>query len=101
MISLKIGVFGVGRGLAIAKNFKLLNCEIVALCDNNQEKIQKAIEELNDKTIAAYDNFAEISHLLYICSVNIFAVQFGACITRVITLYNGGHYPIAPAQVIA
>ncbi len=31
MKKIKIGIFGVGRGFNIAKNFMLLDCEIVAI----------------------------------------------------------------------
>ena len=34
MKKLKIGVFGAGvRGIDLAKNFMLLNCEVVAFCE--------------------------------------------------------------------
>lgn len=57
MKNLKIGVFGTGRGRDIAKNFQLLNCEIVAICDSGKEKKEKALEKLNDNSIAVYDDF--------------------------------------------
>ena len=38
----KIGVFGVGRGMDLASNFMLLNCEIVAICDCDKEKLNLA-----------------------------------------------------------
>lgn len=63
MRKLKVGVFGVGRGLDIAQNFKLLNCEIVAMCDERKNRMDKAIKKMNDSTIAIYDNFDEfINH---------------------------------------
>ncbi len=58
MKKLKIGVFGVGRGLHLAKNFMLLNCDIVALCDFHKERLANAIKEMGGD-IAAYDNFDE------------------------------------------
>ena len=39
MGKLKVGVFGVGRGIDIAQNFKLLNCEIVAMCDEREDRM--------------------------------------------------------------
>lgn len=36
MEKIRVGVFGAGRGMTLAENFMLLNCEIVALCDNHQ-----------------------------------------------------------------
>ncbi|MBE7053958.1 MAG: Gfo/Idh/MocA family oxidoreductase [Ruminococcaceae bacterium] len=59
MKRLKIGVFGGGRGATLAQNFKLLNCDIVALCDNRKERIDWAMEKLNDQSIAIYDDFDE------------------------------------------
>lgn len=59
MKKLKIGVFGVGRGVDIAKNFELLNCEIVAMCDERKDRMDKAIKDMNDDSIAIYDNFEE------------------------------------------
>lgn len=63
MGKLKVGVFGVGRGIDLAKNFKLLNCEIVAMCDDRRDRMDEAIKKMNDSTIAIYDNFDEfINH---------------------------------------
>ena len=33
MKRIRLGVFGVGRGIHIAESFMLLDCDIVALCD--------------------------------------------------------------------
>ena len=63
MGKLKVGVFGVGRGIDIAQNFKLLNCEIVAMCDERKGRMDEAIKKMNDSTIAIYNNFDEfINH---------------------------------------
>lgn len=59
MKNFKIGVFGAGRGYDIAKNFKFLNCEIVALCDNRKDRMDATLEKLNDKSIKTYDDFDE------------------------------------------
>ena len=62
MGKLKVGVFGVGRGIDIAQNFKLLNCEIVAMCDEREDRMDEAIKKMNDSTIAIYDNFDKFIH---------------------------------------
>ena len=56
MKKIKIGVFGVGRGLGLAKNFMLLGCDIVAICDNHPERREKAVKALDGK-VAVYDCF--------------------------------------------
>lgn len=58
MEQIKIGVFGVGRGMDIAKNFMLQNCDVVAICDNHKERLAAAVEKLGD-TVAVYDSFDE------------------------------------------
>ena len=40
----RIGVFGVGRGMDLAANFMLLNCEIVAICDFHKERLAEAVK---------------------------------------------------------
>ena len=58
MEKIKIGVFGVGRGSDLAKNFMLLDAEIVAVCDFNKERMDNALKNFpND--VAVYDNFDE------------------------------------------
>ncbi len=52
----RIGIFGVGRGMDIAKNFMLLNCEIVAVCDFHKDRLAAALAKL-DKDTAAYEDF--------------------------------------------
>ena len=58
MEKIRIGVFGVGRGMDIVRNFMLLGCEVVAICDNHKERREKAAAAL-DKSVAVYDNFDE------------------------------------------
>ncbi len=58
MKQIKIGVFGAGRGVDIAENFLLLNCDIVALCDNNEERLAKGAKKLPG-TVTLYRNFDE------------------------------------------
>ena len=52
----KIGVFGTGRGLDIAKNFMLLNCDIVAICDFHKDRLAAAASYLGEDT-AVYEDF--------------------------------------------
>ena len=62
MKRIKIGVFGAGRGLDIAKNFMMLNCEIVALFDDHPQRRENAEHHLGN-TVAVYDDFdAFLSH---------------------------------------
>ena len=56
MKKIKIGIFGAGRGMDIARNFMLLNCDIVALCDNIEERRNNAAKQL-DSSVALYDDF--------------------------------------------
>lgn len=61
MKKIKIGIFGAGRGIDIAENLKLLDCEIVALCDFNEKRLNEGLRKLG-LDIAAYkdfDNFIE------------------------------------------
>ena len=61
MKRIKIGVFGVGRGISLAKNMMLCNADIVALCDNNEERMAKAVEKIggNVATYSDFDSFIE------------------------------------------
>ena len=56
MKRIKIGVFGAGRGADIAKNFMMLNCDIVALCDNRPDRLMSGAKKLGGD-IALYDDF--------------------------------------------
>lgn len=56
MKKLKIGIFGAGRGMDIAKNFMLLNCDIVALCDFSDERLNEAASQL-DSSVVKYSEF--------------------------------------------
>ena len=56
MSKIKVGVFGAGRGMDIARHFMLLGCEIVALCDFHTERREAAAKQLPETT-AVYDNF--------------------------------------------
>ena len=54
----KIGILGAWRGMHIAKNFMLLNCDIVAICDFKPDRLERGLKELGGG-IAKYDNFDE------------------------------------------
>lgn len=56
MEKIKIGVFGVGRGMDLVNNFMLLNCDIVAICDFHKERREAAVKKLGDTT-AVYEDF--------------------------------------------
>lgn len=56
MKKIKIGVFGVGRGMDIARDFMLLDCDVCAICDNHKERREKAAAELGG-TAAVYEDF--------------------------------------------
>ena len=53
----KIGVLGAGRGVDLAKNFMLLNCEIVALCDDDEERLKYGVGRLSD--VPSFTDFDE------------------------------------------
>lgn len=60
MDKLKIGVFGVYRGLAYIKAFNSLeDCEITAICDKAADKVEKAKEYLS-KDVKIADTFDEL-----------------------------------------
>ncbi|MBQ2876457.1 MAG: Gfo/Idh/MocA family oxidoreductase [Clostridia bacterium] len=62
MGKLKIGIFGAGRGFNLSKNFMLLNCDIVALCDKHKERREAAAKQLGGD-VACYESFDEfINH---------------------------------------
>lgn len=56
MKKLKIGVVGGGRGATLAQNFMLLNCDVVALCDNIPERLELGAKRINNG-LALYDSF--------------------------------------------
>ncbi len=62
MKKLKIGVFGVCRGMTVARDFMLLNCDIVAICDCHEERLQKAAKELGETTAVYRDFDSFIEH---------------------------------------
>ncbi len=56
MSKLKIGVFGACRGVTIAKNFMLQNCDIVALCDFRKSALESGARRLGGD-VATYESF--------------------------------------------
>ncbi len=59
MKKLRLGIFGMGeRGWNIANNFLMLGCELVAVCDDRKEMLERAEKDLG-KGFKTYDNFDE------------------------------------------
>lgn len=56
MKKFKIGILGAGRGIDIAQNLMLLNCEIVALCDFNDKRLKAGLEKLG-MDVPSFKNF--------------------------------------------
>ena len=46
MEKIRIGIFGAGRGVDIAENLMLLDCEVVALCDFNEKSADNQLMRL-------------------------------------------------------
>ena len=58
MEKIRLGIFGAGRGYNLSKNFMMLNCEVVAICDNHKERLASVLEKLGGD-VAAYEDFDE------------------------------------------
>lgn len=56
MKKIRIGIFGVGRGMDIARDFMMLDCNIVAICDFHKERVEDAAKQLGN-TVAVYEDF--------------------------------------------
>ena len=56
MKKIKIGIFGVGRGMDLAKDFMLLGADIAAICDFNEERLEEATKKIGKGT-AVYSDF--------------------------------------------
>ena len=62
MKKIKIGIFGAGRGIDIAINFMMLDCDIVAVCDFNAQRLE-ASKKYIGSNVAFYSDFNEfINH---------------------------------------
>ena len=60
MKKIKIGVMGTGRGESMIKYCKIAkNAELVAICDNWVEALDRQKEKCKDLDITFYDNFDE------------------------------------------
>ncbi|MBQ1954433.1 MAG: Gfo/Idh/MocA family oxidoreductase [Clostridia bacterium] len=59
--TIKLGLFGLGRGSTFYDCIKLNGGELVAVCDKSEEKLAKAKDELGDKvkTFTDFDEFLE------------------------------------------
>lgn len=62
MKKIKIGIFGAGRGIDIAENLLLLDCEIVAICDFNKKRASEGLKKLG-KDVPVYEDFDEFIKL--------------------------------------
>ena len=59
MKKIKIGIFGMGRGMNHAESFLWINdCEVVAFCEQREEIIEQALEKFGKK-VPVYSNFDE------------------------------------------
>ena len=56
MKKLRIGIFGAGRGVDVSRDFRMLDCEIVALCDNIPERLTYGAERVGEG-VTLYDSF--------------------------------------------
>jgi len=56
MKRIRIGVFGARRGMELAKNFMLLNCDITAICESDAKAREQASKSLGDG-VSLYENF--------------------------------------------
>lgn len=56
MKKIRVGVFGAGRGVSLAKGFMLLDAENVALCDNHKERLEAGLKKLGNG-VTAYESF--------------------------------------------
>ena len=50
MKKIKVGIFGVGRGMDLAKDFMLLGADIAAICDFNKERLDAAAKKVGTDT---------------------------------------------------
>ena len=62
MKKIRIGVLGANRGLNIAENFRLLGCEIVALCEIDEKRARKGLE-IYGEDLPVYKDFDEFLQL--------------------------------------
>ena len=80
MKTIKIGVFGAGRGVALAQDLQKLGAEIVALCDNHKGRIKDGLRRLDrtEEQVKLFDNFDDfISYLTFILLLTVLQVSLG------------------------
>ncbi len=59
MEKIRIGVFGVGpRGNGLARNFMMLDCDVVAICGARKAQRDETLKYLGED-VAVYENFDE------------------------------------------
>ncbi|MBE6631933.1 MAG: Gfo/Idh/MocA family oxidoreductase [Ruminococcaceae bacterium] len=56
MANIKVGIFGAGRGMNLAKDILLNGCDVVAVCDFNEVRLKNAVKAYGGE-IATYDSF--------------------------------------------
>lgn len=56
MKKIRVGVFGTGRGMHLAFSFMKLGCDLVAICDNDKDRLQLGIKAAGEG-VSVYDNF--------------------------------------------
>ena len=82
-MALRFGIMGAGRGSNFIESLKAAGAEVVALCDQNEKKIAKVLEdypELEGHTFADYDEFlkADMDGIIlanYFCEHAPFAIK--------------------------
>lgn len=60
MKTIKLGIFGLGRGGAFFKSVEFAGGTVVAICDKSEERIKKALSEMPEdmaKNVVVYDDF--------------------------------------------
>ena len=48
MKTIRIGIFGLGRGASFINIIKSCGGEIVAVCETNEKRVQKALEKIGE-----------------------------------------------------
>ena len=61
MKKIKVGIFGARRGMNYVRHFIMLNCEVVAICENRpeiRENVEKVLKDLGSDAVY-YEDFEE------------------------------------------
>lgn len=73
MKKIKVGIFGLGRGSSNFDSFLQNDADIVAVCDMNEERLEKAREKLGDLALYKdFDSFIEHPGLEAVLLCNFF-----------------------------